>query len=124
MMPPMFGQPWRQAMQAPQQSPMQSGSMFPTRGPGGGWQMPAQMRPTPQAQPAPQAPPMMGQAQSGPIQFAPDLAKMLQGMQGMNMGFGLGNGGADTGGLGLGMGTGMGGVAGGASGMGGWGWGW
>jgi hypothetical protein len=61
-MPAMFGQDWRAAMRAPQASPQ--GGAFPTRGPGGGWQMP--QMPLPSAppvmqQPAPQMPaPMMG----------------------------------------------------------------
>jgi hypothetical protein len=77
MMPPMFGQPWRQAMQMPQQF---QGGMMPTRGPGGGWQMPPQMAMAqPQAQ-APMAPaPMMGQQ---PQSFSPQIAEFLKNNQG------------------------------------------
>lgn len=77
----MIGAPqmnWRQIMQQAQPMPQNTGSMFPVRGPQGGWQMP---RMQPQA-PAPQAPAPMAaahQAQS-PLSFMGSAPMMGPGM--------------------------------------------
>lgn len=113
MMPPMFGQPWRQAMRAPQEMPQPSGNMFPVRGPGGGWMMPGgpapfQPKPLEQPKPAPMMVPADGPGSpgwafyNGQWNAPPVAAAGLGGLPGF--GVGIGASGMDSG-YGFGIGS-------------------
>lgn len=80
------GQNWRQIMQMPQPEMTPTGSMFPIRGPGGGWMMPGGPSPFIPRRLQPPAPAPAAPAQSGPLSFVAG-----QGAQPMGVpGFGLG----------------------------------
>ena len=131
----MFGQPWRQAMSAPQNQPYPSGLGFPTRSPQGGWTMPVPpvYQPKPLAQPKPPSFPGVPEGWSFDLDsgtFRPPIGlSMHDGRAFVNWGlpnqpnpsgfmggFGLGSG--MTGGYGegahAGLGAALGGILGGA----------